>query len=113
MFCTRCGNAMKDADKFCSGCGATVAAGPAGAGASGSGPAGGMGGPKRLARMMNDKKIAGVCSGVARYFGIDTTLVRIVWLLLILCAGTGVLAYIICWIAMPKDYGTPGQPAYV
>jgi phage shock protein PspC (stress-responsive transcriptional regulator) len=43
--------------------------------------------------------------GIAHYLNIDVTLVRVVWLLLVLCAGTGLLAYIILWIIMPKDYG--------
>ena len=49
-----------------------------------------------------DKKIAGVCGGVANYFGIDPTVVRIIWLILALCAGCGVIAYLICWLLMPK-----------
>lgn len=49
-----------------------------------------------------DKKIAGVCGGIADYFGIDRSLVRIIWLILVLCAGVGVLAYLICWLIMPK-----------
>jgi len=48
-----------------------------------------------------DKKIAGVCGGLAEYFDLDPTLVRVLWLLLIFFAGTGVLAYIVLWIALP------------
>jgi phage shock protein PspC (stress-responsive transcriptional regulator) len=54
---------------------------------------------------MHEKKIAGVCAGFARYLEVDVTLVRIVWLLVALVAGTGFIAYIVGWIAMPKDYG--------
>ncbi len=56
---------------------------------------------KRLT-LSSNKKIAGVCGGLAEYLGIDATLVRVVWLLLVLCAGVGLLAYIICWILFPK-----------
>lgn len=56
---------------------------------------------KKLKRS-SDKKIAGVCGGVADYFGLDHTLVRIIWLLLVLCAGVGLLAYLICWALMPQ-----------
>ena len=54
----------------------------------------------------NDKKICGVCGGLAEYFGIDPTIVRLGWLLLALCGGTGILAYIIAAIVMPEGQGT-------
>ena len=57
---------------------------------------------KRLYRSKSDQKIAGVCSGIAEYLGIDPTLVRLLWALLILCAGTGVLAYIACALIIPE-----------
>ena len=49
-----------------------------------------------------DRKLCGVCGGVAEYFGIDPTLVRIIWVLLVLFAGTGVLLYIILALLMPN-----------
>jgi len=49
----------------------------------------------------HDKKIAGVAAGLADYFDLDPTIVRIVWLLAILFAGTGLIAYLILWIALP------------
>lgn len=52
--------------------------------------------------LSNDKKLAGVCGGFAEYFGIDPTVVRIIWLAFILAAGFGLLAYIIAWLVMPK-----------
>jgi phage shock protein C len=58
---------------------------------------------KRLVRPRNDRWIAGVCGGVARYFGLDSTLVRVVWALFVCLAGTGVLAYLICWIVIPNE----------
>ncbi|MBQ9639733.1 MAG: PspC domain-containing protein [Bacteroidales bacterium] len=59
--------------------------------------------PKRLSRSARDKKVAGVCAGLARYFNIDATLVRIIFLLLAFVVGGGVLAYLICWLVMPVD----------
>ena len=56
---------------------------------------------KKLYRSETDKKLAGVCGGIAEYFNIDSTIVRLIWGLTFLCAGTGVLAYIICAIIMP------------
>lgn len=52
-------------------------------------------------RSSGDKKIAGVCAGIAEYFDLDATVVRIIWLLLFLLGGTGGVAYIICWIVLP------------
>ena len=57
---------------------------------------------KRLYRSNSDKKLAGVCSGIAEYLGIDPTLVRLIWALLVLCAGSGVLAYIVCALIIPE-----------
>ena len=54
-------------------------------------------------KLSTDKKIAGVCGGVAKYFGIDPTIVRVIWLLLALAYGFGVLAYLICWFLFPKE----------
>ena len=57
---------------------------------------------KKLYKINHGKKICGVCGGIAEYFNIDPTLVRIGWTLLAVCAGSGVLAYIICAIIMPE-----------
>jgi len=56
--------------------------------------------------------IDGVCGGIAAYFSIDSTLVRVVWVLLTLFGGSGVLLYIAAMIVMPKEEPTePGQAA--
>jgi phage shock protein PspC (stress-responsive transcriptional regulator) len=55
---------------------------------------------KRLTKSQ-DKKLFGVCGGIAEYFDMDPTVVRIIWLLAVLCAGTGVLAYLIAALLMP------------
>jgi len=52
-------------------------------------------------RLSKNKKLAGVCAGVAEFFGIDPNFVRIAWLVAILGYGTGVLAYLVCWLLMP------------
>lgn len=57
---------------------------------------------KRL-RKSSDKKLCGVCGGIPEYLDMDPTIVRIIWLVLVLCAGTGVLAYIIAAILMPNS----------
>lgn len=57
---------------------------------------------KRLTRS-RDKKIAGVCGGLADFLGLDRSIVRIVWLLCVLLGGTGLLAYLIMWIVMPEE----------
>lgn len=55
----------------------------------------------RLYRSENDKKIAGVCGGIAEYFGIDSTIVRLIWLISILVYGTGLLVYIVAAVIIP------------
>lgn len=50
---------------------------------------------KRLYKSRNNKMICGVCAGIADYFNIDPSIVRVLWAVLALAAGTGVLAYII------------------
>lgn len=59
---------------------------------------------KKLYLSGTDKKIAGVCGGLAEYFGIDPTLLRVIWLVAVFCYGTGVLLYLILWIAVPSRH---------
>lgn len=56
---------------------------------------------KKLYKSSTDKKLAGVCGGIAEYFNIDSTLVRLGWVLFSLLGGSGLLAYIIAAIIMP------------
>ena len=58
--------------------------------------------PRRLQRNPDDKVIAGVASGVADFFGLDPTVVRVIWALTILLGGLGVIVYIILWIVVPE-----------
>ena len=59
---------------------------------------------RRLYKSSTNKKIFGVCGGLAQYFNVDPTIIRLVWALLIFCAGTGVLAYIVAALMLPYDY---------
>ena len=56
----------------------------------------------RLARSVSDRMIGGVCGGLARYFGIDATIVRLVFVLAVL-SGLSPLIYVILWIVIPQD----------
>ncbi len=58
--------------------------------------------PKKLRRSRSDRMVAGVCAGLAEYFNIDPVLVRLVFVLLALAGGPGVLLYIVLWIIMPE-----------
>ncbi|MDB9153225.1 PspC domain-containing protein [Parabacteroides distasonis] len=57
---------------------------------------------KRLTRS-NNGMIGGVCAGLAEYLNLDPTIVRIVWVLMVLFAGFGILLYVILWLVMPKQ----------
>jgi phage shock protein C len=62
-------------------------------------------GPARLTRSATDRKIAGVCGGIAEYIAIDPTVVRVVWAVLAIVPGCivfGVLAYLVAWFIMPE-----------
>ena len=56
---------------------------------------------KRLMRSGRDQKIGGVCAGVANYFNIDPTIVRVIWGVLAYCYGAGIVAYLILWAIAP------------
>ena len=59
---------------------------------------------KRIYRSRQDRMVCGVCGGIAEYFDIDPTLVRLVWVIITLMGGAGILAYIIAAIIMPEEY---------
>jgi phage shock protein PspC (stress-responsive transcriptional regulator) len=95
MICPNCQKEIAGGSKFCYNCGAkqpeTAAPGvPAQAGDG-----------KRLMRSSTDKMIAGVCAGLADYFDLDPTIIRVIWVLAVFCAGTGLLVYVILWIVLP------------
>jgi phage shock protein PspC (stress-responsive transcriptional regulator) len=58
---------------------------------------------KRLSRSRTNRKLAGVCGGVAEFLGWDPTLVRVLWIVLTMLGGSGILIYLVLWIAMPED----------
>ena len=58
---------------------------------------------KRLTRSRRDKKIFGVCGGLANYFEIDPTIIRLAWVLFTLAGGCGLIAYIIAALVMPNE----------
>lgn len=95
MICPNCQKDIAIGSKFCYNCGAKQPETPA----PGLSPQ--TGGKKKLMRSSTDKKIAGVCAGLADYFDMDPTVIRVLWLLAVLCFGTGLFAYIILWIVLP------------
>lgn len=74
---------------------------------------------KRLAKSVTDSKIAGVCGGLGEYFGVDPTIVRIIFVCMVFFIGSGLLAYIILALVMPKadevtpQHTEPGKPASI
>jgi len=102
MYCSQCGKNIGESPAFCQFCGFRVAPVP---------PPFPPGDKRPFARYSSDKKIAGVCGGVARYFDLDSSLVRAVWLLCVLLAGGGLLVYLVLWIVMPLDPAYPMLPA--
>ena len=58
---------------------------------------------KKLQRSRTDKMIGGVCGGLAKYFSLDTTLVRAIMVIASICGGPGLLVYIVLWAVMPQE----------
>ncbi len=57
---------------------------------------------KRLYREKKGGVIAGVCAGLGNYFNIDPVIIRLLWILFVFAWGTGLLAYLLCWIIIPR-----------
>jgi phage shock protein PspC (stress-responsive transcriptional regulator) len=57
---------------------------------------------KKLYRSRTEKMIGGVCGGIAEYFDVDPTIVRVIWVLVCLAVGSGVLIYIIAYLIIPE-----------
>lgn len=93
MFCTQCGTQVNEGAKFCSECGMATASN-----------AYSVRPYPKLSRPREDRKIAGVCAGFARYLGVDVTLVRVVMLILAIWPiGLGLIGYFVAWMVMPND----------
>ena len=58
---------------------------------------------KRLYKSSTDKKVCGVCGGIANYFDVDPTVIRLIWVIFTLAGGCGLIAYIIAAIIMPDE----------
>ena len=90
MYCNACGKAIAEDGRFCSYCGTVV---------------GTPSTPKKLMRSRADRKIAGLCAGLAHYFDLDVSLVRILCFFLTLATGVcpGIVTYLLAWIIIPSE----------
>lgn len=59
--------------------------------------------PKRLYRSKRERVLGGVCGGLAEYFGLDVSLVRLGWIVFVLLGGSGIIAYILAWFVIPAE----------
>lgn len=90
MYCTGCGIEMSSSSNFCPSCGAQQRQRTS---------------HKQLTLSATDKKLAGVCGGLAEYLDVDPTVVRLIWVALSVVPGGfvgGVIAYFLAWVIIPK-----------
>src|SRR5438270_13055628 len=94
MYCNYCGKSIQDDANVCAYCGRRigVTATPR----------------KRLVRSRTNRKIAGVCAGLAEYLDMDVTLMRLLWGVVAVLSGivSGIIAYLVGWIVMPEEQAT-------
>jgi len=96
MYCPQCGKSYEEKVNFCCHCGAAMFT-----------PAAGSTKSKKLTLSRTDKKIGGVCAGFAEYFDMDPTVMRLIWVMLALFVGWGIIGYLVAWIVMPE---APHEP---
>ncbi len=90
MFCADCGREVPDSTNFCSSCGGKLRQRTS---------------HKVLTLSATDKKLAGVCGGIAEYLDVDSTIVRLIWVALSVVPGGfigGAVAYLLAWVIIPK-----------
>lgn len=58
---------------------------------------------KKLYKSLTDRKVCGVCGGIAEYFEIDSTIIRLAWILFTILGGSGIIAYIVAALVMPNN----------
>jgi phage shock protein C len=100
MYCANCGQEIPAASNFCQLCGARQTSASSSSAAT---PV--YGPPRRLHRSVIDCKLGGVCGGLAEYWGVDSTIVRLVWVLLVIFPVPLVpatLGYFIAWLVIPR-----------
>lgn len=90
MYCNACGKMIGEDARYCAYCGTFVGHLPS---------------PRKLMRMRSNRTIAGVCAGMGPYLNIDVTLVRLIWVLVVIFSGIfpGVLVYALAWIIIPEE----------
>jgi len=59
--------------------------------------------PRKLYRSKTDRKLAGVCGGLAQYFNVDATLIRVLFVVLAVLGGSGLVLYLALWIIVPNQ----------
>lgn len=105
MFCSKCGNRLDPAARFCTNCGAMNYVAP---------PPQMPDMGRRLTRPRHNRMIAGVCAGFAEHYGWDLNLTRVITALLIVLTGVGAIAYVAAWVIIPDaPYALPNQSTTV
>ena len=98
MYCSNCGRPLASDARVCSNCGQ-----PAGGAFAGSQAVPPSFAQRKLVRPRAGRKIAGVCQGIANMYGWDVTVVRIVLVVLAVCSGIGLVAYVVIWVVAPEE----------